>query len=215
MEPIPFSSASCGIRVSGDTSSPDRGPVSERANTHFSPAPARKMILCTRARNARSHPSDVGGRSIAWSRPRIWRSPMRVSLVLVLPMVLSLGCAAESSSFIDGSASGGNSGDGGRVGSTGGASGGTAGHATGGNVGSTGGATGGTAGHASGGTTGAGGSSGGAAGHATGGTAGHASGGTTGTGGSSGGAAGHASGGTTGTGGTPGTGGTTGTGGGA
>src|SRR5450631_1406120 len=230
MEPIPFSSASCGIRVSGDTSSPDRGPVSERANTHFSPAPARKMILCTRARNARSHPSDVGGRSIAWSRPRIWRSPMRVSLVLVLPMVLSLGCAAESSSFIDGSASGGNSGDGGRVGSTGGASGGTAGHATGGTAGhasggttgsggSSGGAaghaTGGTAGHASGGTTGSGGSSGGAAGHATGGTAGHASGGTTGTGGSSGGAAGHASGGTTGTGGTPGTGGTTGTGGGA
>jgi hypothetical protein len=148
---------------------------------------------------------------------------MRASLVLALAMVLCLGCAAESSSFIDassGQASGGHSGStggasGGHGGSTGGASGGSSG-------GSTGGSSGGTAGHASGGTIGSGGSSGGTAGHASGGTAGHASGGTaghasggtTGSGGSSGGAAGHASGGTTGTGGTIATGGATGSGGG-
>jgi hypothetical protein len=159
---------------------------------------------------------------------------MRVSLALALPMVLCLGCAAESTSF-DGT---GGHASGGEVGSTGGGSGGSAGHASGGNVGS----SGGSAGHASGGNVGAtggsvgatggnvgatGGASGGTAGHATGGAAGHASGGAAGhatggtvgsTGGSaghaSGGSAGHASGGTTGTGGTS-TGGTTGTGGGA
>jgi hypothetical protein len=158
---------------------------------------------------------------------------MRVSLVLALPMVLVAGCAAETSSFIDGT--GGNA-SGSVSGSTGGASGGTAGPATGGNVGSTGGIVGSTGGRvgATGGSVGA---TGGTAGHATGGTAGHASGGSAGhasvgTGGnvgnggnvgSTGGTAGHASGGNVGNGGNVGstggaaghaTGGTTGTGGG-
>jgi hypothetical protein len=163
---------------------------------------------------------------------------MRASLVLALAMVLCLGCAAESSSFIDassGHASGGDSGStggagGGHSGSTGGASGGNSGStggASGGNSGSTGGASGGNSGStggasgghsgstggASGGTAGngSGGASGGTAGHGSGGGAGHASGGTAGTG--SAGAAGHATGGAPGTGGTTGTGGATSTGG--
>jgi len=56
---------------------------------------------------------------------------MRVSLVLSLSMVLCLGCAAESSSFIDGTGGSASGGDNGNNGSTGGMSGGT----TGGNTG--------------------------------------------------------------------------------
>ena len=107
---------------------------------------------------------------------------MRVSLVLALPMVFCLGCAAESSSFIDGT--GGNA-SGGDRGSSGGASGGTAGRASGGNVGSTGGA----AGHGTGGAIGTGGATGtgGAAGRGSGGNAGSpGTGGSTGSGGSTG-----------------------------